>query len=122
MILSSHRRFVAALLVVFALFASACGDDGDSPSPTSDDPGGGEGDFDDLIVPETSDDDDVTNQMLARIFGLPPTFVPDSMRGCLNDALLQVFPDGVVPEDVAVTEDLVNGINEAASACGFDDL
>lgn len=112
---------LVVLFLVFALFAASCGDDGDSPSPTPDDPGG-EGDVDDFIAPVTSDDDDVTNQMLARIFGLPPSFVPDSMRGCLNDALLQVFPDGVVPEDVAVTDDLINGINEAASVCGFDDL
>ncbi len=128
-------RRILVLVVTAAIVAGACGgddDDGDSDgSPAvpadeaatesgddaSTDDAADEGDF---IVPEVSDDDDLTTQILAKVFGLPASFVTDEARECMSAELAPLFPGGVVPDDLRLTEELATALNDAGETCGVD--
>ena len=107
-------RRLLVLTIVLAALAAACGDDGSGGEPGSNDDGGD----DEFIVPETSAEDSVLTQLLGIVFGLPGDFVSDEENACMSAELEPLFPDGVVPEDVGLSEDLVDAVDTAAETCG----
>ncbi|MEM7143274.1 MAG: hypothetical protein AAF548_19815 [Actinomycetota bacterium] len=131
----SRNGLAAILLSVVALLAAGCGDDGSddppSDSPTTDAPADGAGGDDDsepggdeadLIVPDVGDGDDLATQLLGKVFGLPGSFITAEERDCLSAGLADFFPDGVVPDDIVVGEELGDAISAAAEPCGLNDF
>ena len=91
------RRFGAAVLVGTLIVAGCGGDDDDAPdaapaAEVDDDAasGGGGGDTivtesadiddEDIIVAEASDEDPIMTQLLAKIFGLPASFITEDQN------------------------------------------
>ncbi len=122
------RRSVASLLLG-ALALAACGDDdpvttGD-PDPEAADvfgdddvdvPDGMTVTEDGFIVEEVEAGDDVATQLLIRLFGFADN-VPAEGRACMSVELAPLFPDGVVPDDIVLSEELSDAIDAAAEAC-----
>ncbi len=67
---------------------------------------------------DPSTDGDLTAQLLAAVFGLPADFVSVDQRACMNDQLAPWFPDGQVPENYSITEEVSDALDEAAETCG----
>lgn len=94
----------AATDAVDAYNRDSCGVDlgPDGGAPPADDPAAG--------------GDDLVSQILAG-FGLPPSFLTDQQRQCMNIELEDDFPDGL-GDDFVLDETLGAALDAAAQACG----
>lgn len=115
------RRTLAIAATALVLVAACGGDDDSSPAePAAESGGDAAADTDDFIVPEVSDDDDVITQILAKVFGLPGSFLTAEGRACVSAELAPLFPGGVVPDDIQLTEELATALDDAGEICKVD--
>jgi len=114
-----------ALIALAAIGIAACGggDDEDSATPdagateAADNVGAASPTAtDDLASEAASSGDDLTSRILGDIFALPPNFISDAERDCMNEELGSVYPDGL-PENITITDELLNAIDAAAVTC-----
>lgn len=73
-------------------------------------------------APEIPADADLVTQIFG-IMGIPAGMIPDDIASCMNDSLEAsgVFEDGFTTADLA-NEEVLDAIDDAADACGFNDL
>ena len=119
------RRTLALVATAVIAMAACGGDDDDSSAATNADAPAESGsddseDFEDFIAPEVSEDDDVISQILAKVFGLPPSFLTAEGRACVSAELAPLFPDGVVPDDIQLTDELATALDDAGETCQVD--
>ena len=117
------KRAVVGIALSALILVACGGDDDDSSSGANDTSAEAAAESDDsgeLVLPDVSDEDDITSQILAKVFGLPPSFVSPEGRACVSAELAPLFPGGVVPDDLQLTEELSKALNDAADTCQVD--
>jgi hypothetical protein len=60
--------------------------------------------------------DDMTAAILGDVFGLPPNFITESERNCMNAELAAAYPEGL-PANYNSDEELLDAVDAAAVTC-----
>ena len=111
-------RYGLAVFLVMAVAACGGDDDTDRAAEPASEPAASE------PAAEPADGggtgaDSIVGTVLQRGFGLTDDILSDAERACMDGALAPVFPDGV-PDDLVLTDELVDAIDDAAASCNVE--